>query len=175
MLDGCGYNQSMRRWTLLVSVAVTVAATALAGCGSGSSVSAGTAASNGSAQLAFAKCVRSHGVPGFPDPGGAAPSGPATTIFGIVLPSTVDVSSPAFQSALNTCQKLITGGRPRPPLTAATKRAALKFSQCMRRHGVPNFPDPVFAANGMIGIGIGKGNNPSSPAFQQAQTACGRP
>jgi hypothetical protein len=175
MLDGCGYNQSMRRCTFLVSVAVTVAATALTACGSGSSVSAATGASNGSAQLAFAKCVRSHGVPGFPDPGGAAPSGPATTIFGIVLPSTIDVSSPAFQSALNTCQKLITGGRPRPPLTAAKKRAALKFSQCMRTHGVPNFPDPVFAANGMIGIGIGKGNNPSSPAFQQAQQACGRP
>jgi hypothetical protein len=76
--------------------------------------------------------VRSHGVPGFPDPGSAAPPGPATTIFGIVLPSTVDVSSPAFQSAINACQKLITGGRPRPPLTEAKKQAALKFSQCMR-------------------------------------------
>jgi hypothetical protein len=92
-----------------------------------------------------------------------------------VLPSTIDVSSPAFQSAINACQKLITGGRPRPPLTEAKKQAALKFSQCMRTHGVPNFPDPIFAANGMIGIGIGKGNNPSSPAFQQAQKACGRP
>jgi hypothetical protein len=40
----------------------------------------------------------------------------------------------------------VTGGRPRPPLTEAEKQAALKFSQCMRTHGVPNSPDPVFAA-----------------------------
>jgi hypothetical protein len=136
-------------------------------------MSAATGASTGSPQVAFAKCMRSHGVSSFPDPGGAAPSGPATTILGIVLPSTIDVSSPAFQSAMNACQKLITGGHPRPPVTEANKQAALKFSQCMRTHGVPNFPDPVFAANGMIGIGIE--NNPNSPTFQQAQTACGRP
>jgi hypothetical protein len=45
----------------------------------------------------------------------------------------------------------------------------------MRDHGVPNFPDPVFASNGSIGIEIGKGTNPNSPSFQHAQKACARP
>jgi len=118
--------------------------------------------------------MRSHGVPGFPDPGGATPSGPSTTIFGIVLPSTIDVKSPAFQSAMSACQKLITGGASKPGVSAAQKLAALKFSQCMRTHGVSNFPDPVFK-NGRIGLGIGPGNNPNSPAFLQAEKACGTP
>jgi hypothetical protein len=30
-----------------------------------------------------------------------------------------------------------------PKMTASAHAAALKFSECMRSHGVPNFPDPV--------------------------------
>jgi hypothetical protein len=167
----------MHRFAVVLPLAIIAAAVALAACGSGTrpNVSAATGAANGSSQLAFAKCIRSHRVSGFPDPGGATPAGPSVSIFGIALPSTIDVKSPAFQSAMNACSKLITGGHPRPPLTEAKKQAAIKFSQCMRTHGVPNFPDPVFSSNGMIGLGIGPGNNPNSPAFQQAEKACGNP
>jgi hypothetical protein len=50
---------------------------------------------------------------------------------------------------------------------------ALKFSQCMRAHGLTNFPDP--GAGGGIQIG-GPGSNldPASPSFQAAQRACAR-
>ncbi len=41
----------------------------------------------------------------------------------------------------------------------------------MRAHGVPNFPDP--GPGGGINIGSGSGINPASPAFQDAQKACG--
>ena len=167
----------MRRSVVVLPLAATLAALAVSACGSGggSSVSAATEASNTSAQLAFAKCMRFHRVSGFPDPGGARPSGPVTSILGIALPSTIDIRSPQFQSAMSSCQKLITGGQPRPALTAGKRHAALKFSQCMRTHGVADFPDPVFASNGMIGIGIGTGNNPNSPTFQQAERICGTP
>ena len=46
----------------------------------------------------------------------------------------------------------------------------LKFSACMRTHGVTNFPDP--SAGGGIKINVGSGINPFSPAFKVAQTAC---
>jgi hypothetical protein len=46
----------------------------------------------------------------------------------------------------------------------------LAFSQCMRAHGLPNFPDP--SAQGGIQITAGSGLNPFSPAFRSAQSAC---
>lgn len=46
--------------------------------------------------------------------------------------------------------------------------AGIKFADCMRTHGVSNFPDP--SAGG--GIQIPDGVNPKAPAFQSAQTAC---
>ncbi len=55
-------------------------------------------------------------------------------------------------------------------------RITVKFSACMRSHGVPNFPDPTFISGGQ-GITVrvgGAGINPRSPAFQQAEKICGR-
>jgi hypothetical protein len=52
--------------------------------------------------------------------------------------------------------------------TGKTPQQALRFSQCMRAHGVSNFPDP----NGQ-GIRITPAIA-SSPAFQGAQNACKR-
>ena len=49
---------------------------------------------------------------------------------------------------------------------------ALKFSDCMRAHGVSNFPDP--GSGGGIQVTPGSGLNPQSPAFQAARKACGK-
>jgi hypothetical protein len=129
--------------------------------------------------------MRSHGVPNFPDPstgsGGGlqiqqshrAGSGSSLTVNG------VSVSSPAFHSAMEACQKVLpNGGHPTAAQTAQARAAALAMSRCMRSHGVPNFPDPTFRSGpgGGVGIGItfgpGSGIDPNSPAFQAAQKAC---
>jgi len=49
----------------------------------------------------------------------------------------------------------------------------LKFSQCMRAHGLSNFPDPTFSGGrpGLL-FRTGSGIDPSSPAFKTAQAAC---
>ncbi len=47
---------------------------------------------------------------------------------------------------------------------------ALKYSACMRAHGVPNFPDP--SSSGVIQFGSSTGINPSSPQFKRAQASC---
>lgn len=49
---------------------------------------------------------------------------------------------------------------------------AVKFSNCMRASGVPNFPDP--STGGGIAIRPGSGLNPASPAFQAAQKRCAK-
>jgi hypothetical protein len=45
------------------------------------------------------------------------------------------------------------------------------FSQCMRGHGVPGFPEPV---DGRIVVRPGSGLSPGSPQFEAATEACRR-
>ena len=47
-----------------------------------------------------------------------------------------------------------------------------KFSACMRKHGLPNYPDPN--SQGVITIHSGMGFDPGSPAFRSAQTTCSK-
>jgi hypothetical protein len=57
----------------------------------------------------------------------------------------------------------------------STSDDALKFSQCMRSHGVANFPDPTMRGGRptiQAGGGPGSGLDPNSPQFQAAQSAC---
>ncbi len=60
--------------------------------------------------LALARCMRTHGVTGFPDPVNSPPASPAgfSAIFGrpgalIEIPSTIDVKAPAFRRAAAAC------------------------------------------------------------------------
>lgn len=158
-----------------------VAALALAACGS-SANSNSSATAKKAAGLAFAQCMRSHGVTAFPDPGSngnggvqiqssqRAGSGKSLSVNG------VRVSSPTFQSAMQACRsKLPNGGHPSAAEAAKARSTALAFSRCMRRHGITNFPDPQFQGNAVrMQFGPSSGINPSSPAFQAAQNACGK-
>jgi hypothetical protein len=115
-----------------------------AACGGSPSATASSGSSNagGSARsqsaVAFSGCMRSHGVPNFPDPSssGAVPKETAQQL---------GVSSSQLQAALNACQHLLpdTGNIDDNP--AALHRwwsQMLHFAQCMHSHGVPNWPDP---------------------------------
>jgi hypothetical protein len=116
--------------------------------------------------LAFARCMRAHGVANFPDPNskGQIEIGSANGI---------DPRSPKFQQAQRACQKLLGGKPPGPAQQAKLRQSALAFSACMRHHGLPDFPDPDFS-NGGIGIKIRAGGDldPQSQTFQAAQRAC---
>jgi hypothetical protein len=174
----------------IAAIAVVAAGSVLlaAGCGGGSPgarvARAGTtttstsdsSSSGGSGKgdpAAFSACMRKNGVPNFPDPdsngniritGGRDKNG---RTFGL------DANSPQFRKAAQACRKLQpNGGKPNPQEQAREQQQALRFSQCMRSHGVPKFPDPQFAAGGGTLLKIGKDVNPSSPQFQAAQKAC---
>ncbi len=107
--------------------------------------------------MTFAQCVRSHGVPGFPDPQN-----------GHFLISGSDQSNPAFNSAVQACQHLLGPGGVSGGSGGSNNSQLLSFAHCMQTHGVPQFPDPT--ANG--GIGLPQGVNPNSPQFQKAWQEC---
>ena len=143
--------------------------------GGGVSASAQTGSGPDPETVTFAKCMRGHGVPQFPDPGGGPRAASSISILGAHLPANTNIHAPAFQAALDTCMKQFLGAHPRPPVSAAEKAAALKFAHCIRTHGVPGYPDPTFPAGGGIAIGGPAGVTPDSPAFQHARKACGNP
>ena len=85
----------------------------------------------------------------------------------------LDPNNPTFQSAQKACQHLM------PAPSAAQQHQAfsnaLKQSQCMRAHGIKDFPDPQ-SSNGRTSIkiqgGAGSDLNPNNPLFQRAQAVC---
>jgi hypothetical protein len=105
----------------------------------------------------FAACLRQHGA-----------SEPDPTID--------DQGNPHWQVPLDniplaqkqSCFPLIQQARQRPagPLTPAQIAAAAKFSQCMRSHGVSNFPDPDPQTGNFTGV------SRTDPAIQQAYPSC---
>lgn len=166
-----------------MAVAAIGCALALAACGAGANYNPEAAtnpSTNGPLQLS--ECMHSHGIKSFPDPtngsGGPglsvaeSPGSPTLTVEGITF------SGPAFEAAEKACSKLLPGGHgPPPPLTAQQKQHALAQAACIRKHGVPNFPDPTFPTGaGPAGRAASHplaGIDTSSPAFQNAVHACG--
>jgi hypothetical protein len=130
--------------------------------GSSSNISAASAEQTG--ELAFARCMRSHGVPGYPDP----------TSSGLVKESLqqLGVSSSRFQSASRGCNHLLPNGGSGPSAAQVqqVRALALEFSRCVRSHGLPNFPDP--ASDGRIPDPATVGINQGSPKFEAANQSC---
>ncbi len=140
---------------------------------SSSSPAAGTGGNAGAkyeAALVYVDCMRSHGVPNFPDP---SASGQINVDFayggkdGSPASAGIDRMSPQYISADQTCRHLLPGGVPTPAQNQQALAKELKFAQCMRSHGVPNFPDPTNA--GVVHL-IGVDQN--SPQFESAAKTC---
>ena len=116
------------------------------------------------AQLAYSQCMRTHGEPSFPDPVLSAHS----VSFGS---GRIDEHSHIYELAATTCKRLVPqGGPPSPAQVQAAIAALLKNAECMRAHGIANFPDPVVTSHS-VGVSI-KGLDPNSPLFRSAQGAC---
>ena len=123
--------------------------------GPASSPSAAGSSATSQSVVAYSQCMRANGVPKYPDPasGGGLPKGNAAAF---------DVSNSTYQAAEHTCQHLlptsgsfdqlshqcIQAGDCPPALVQQMLTADRKFAQCMRSHGVPNWPDPTLDASG---------------------------
>jgi hypothetical protein len=152
------------RWSV-ASTALTaiVVALLITACGS-SQPSSHTTASSYSKLIRYSDCMRSNGVPNFPDPeDGGYP----------LRTSGINMQSPAFQSAQKVCLKLQPGGKGPSQITGAQLYEMAEKARCIRRHGFSNFPDPTLAPGGH---GIVNGPpadwNMMAPAAIKARKAC---
>ena len=190
---------------LSVSVAVLTLAVAGAGCGRGGgggdddvasidNASATTETTEGGgggatgpdsqqfqdAALAYAQCMRDHGIdvpdPVFTDDGGGVTQR---------IPEGEDVDSEEFKAAEDECRAAMEDALPEPePLSpeeqAERQDQLLEMAQCMRDKGY-DMPDPEIDSSGRVKIGRNAGpNDPSTgngpPAdeeqFQQDMQEC---
>jgi hypothetical protein len=169
---------------MVMGVAAVGCALVLEACG-GSAGYDPAAATNPSTNspLRLSQCMHSHGIKNFPDPTAAPGGGTGLSLATspgseTVIADGITFSGPAFDADAKACAKLLPGGGgPPSPPTAQQKQQVIEFAQCMRKHGVPNFPDPTFptgsGAAGKVASGPPAGVDPSSPAFKQAVSTCG--
>jgi hypothetical protein len=142
------------------------------GCGGGGSSSSATgrpsAATFGKQFVAFAACMRSHGLLAYPDPQVSSSGG---QVHVKISPGATNPNTPAFKSADRACHKLLPDGGS-PGATAANQgqehAQGVRFANCMRSHGVPNFPDPDHDGAFDLGSDI----NQQAPQFQRAMHDC---
>jgi hypothetical protein len=197
MNDGTAVmRRPWQAWPRTARTAAAIIATAalalLAACsgspssstGSGGSPNAAGSSSSPSA-VAYSSCVRSHGVPNFPDPGsdGQVPKGSAQQL---------GVSSSRLQTAQSACRHLLptTGsllqqaqqcfmaGDCPAALVQQILTAERRFAQCMRSHGVANWPDPSMDSQGrpifnLVPVGITH-SEVHSPPISTKMTECQR-
>jgi hypothetical protein len=128
-----------------------------------SSPSGSATSSGGSAHasaLAFARCMRSHGMPDWPDP----------DANGNFKPSSLDPNSAVYKAANNACKSLLPAAPQEPPSSLGALN--LKYARCMRAHGISDFPDPDPDGGLRIRSSPGGDLDPNNPQFKAAKEAC---
>jgi hypothetical protein len=145
---------------------------ALAGCGSqaptGSASRSNSSPSNG-APFEYARCIRTHGVPSFPDPQVTTSAG--STSVRQMVPASVG-GSPKFKTAEQACRGLLPGPSAGPDGGGPGAGVLLAFARCLRRHGLGGFPDPDRDGRITPQMISAAGINLHGPAFLSAATAC---
>jgi hypothetical protein len=170
---GANGRSSLRSWLTtsalraLALAAVAAVALLASGCGSSSredvaqvdsgetTTRADSQGGSGSADIAaFNACMRRHGV------------------------SLSARGTPRYGAAKTTCARFLPrdDDAPDPRLQAQQLRLVLRYAACMRRNGLPSFPDPKPDPGGYVKITpdalSALGLNRSSPKYNTAEKAC---
>jgi hypothetical protein len=185
-MEGSAIPEPLGRPSLPSVAVIVTTILVLAGCsgsGSGGALNAAGSA-NSSSAVGYSACMRSRGVPNFPDPdsSGELPKADAGHL---------GVSSSQLQAAQRDCQHLLPGNGGAinadsiqqcmltddcpQSLVQQVRSEELRFARCMRSHGVPNWPDPIIDSQGrpVFAISISKdGFDPYSPQIWAKGNEC---
>lgn len=152
----------------------------VAACGSSSRLQVAqlgaTTPSQASQMLAFSRCMRSHGEPTFPDPDAHG------QIKQQLRASGIDENTPRDQTAVSACHRVLPDGGNSGTTQAEVQQEWSEFrsfTRCMRRHGVPTWPEPqprsatdprpIF---GIQPVAPNSPINPDSPQIKSKLPAC---
>jgi hypothetical protein len=166
-------NRSHRLCILGSVLSVAAFSLLAAGCGGGGSSGVANVASHTTATtttttsglLVFSQCMRSHGVPNFPDPQRFAGGNVKLTIHQL-QPS---------QASLDACSPLLprNGGSGQTSHQSRRQLAdELSFARCMRSHGVSRFPDPTAQGGLSVEMVQAQGIDVHSRAVLRVVYAC---
>jgi hypothetical protein len=159
--------RSAARIAAVVTVAAGLATSVTACSGGASRAGVASAASSVShsapaSPVAFSRCMRSHGVSNFPDPDSSA-------TIPKVGPQQLGISSSQFQRAQSACANLL---EPAEAQVQQTLSGMFDFAQCMRSHGVHDWPDPSTDSDGQQGFDLHGRINPDSAQISRTSDEC---
>jgi hypothetical protein len=176
--DDVGWTRRRSRTGLIVSALLLILVLAsacargsndpgVAGQGSSSTPSASPSGDPGDGGLAYAQCMRDHGISDFPDPGA---SGGTPLQF---EPGTdLDPDSPQYKAADDACSSLL------PPSSSSVWTPSpheldqlVRFAQCMRAHGI-QMSDPDPTTGDMTSPGSVRAEQENDPVYEAAYAAC---
>jgi hypothetical protein len=160
----------MSRPSATAVIATAGLALLAAACGASKVGGSTNSESPTSQPLAFSHCMRSHGVPKFPDPnsGGVWPKSQVELVAG----------NTRFETATQACGRLLPDGgpgvAPSPAVVQLIQTDMLKFARCMRSDGVSNWPDPTLDRGRAIFDPQAVGIDSSSPRISTKMHECER-
>jgi hypothetical protein len=163
------------RRALALTSLIAVAAWSLlaAGCGGGggsphvatvaaATTGATTTPQHGASPIVFGRCMRSNGLPNWPDAGKPTPQ-------------QLGVSLSQFNAALSACRHLLPHGGVAQQ-TARQRQIqladGLSFARCMRSHSLTRFPDPTAQGELTVAMVEAQGIDVHSPAVLRVVQAC---
>lgn len=157
----------------LMLIPVALLCLVAAGCGGGgpsgvASVAASTTSTgtNPNRAVAFAQCMRSHGLPGWPDPmaGGGFDKSKLREL-GYTKNEVRAVEDGA-------CKSFVPSGRGQQFSVQQKVADGLSFARCMRSHGVARFPDPTSQGQLSVEMVQAQGINVQSPQVLHVVQTC---
>ena len=157
---GCGGGGSPGVASVASSTAASTTVAATTTQNGATTTQTGTIAS----AFAFARCMRSHGIPGWPDPNSHGffdksklrPLGLSKSRVRALEDGPCNIPLPSPQAYT---------------ITPADRADYLKAASCMRSHGFADFPDPTFPNND-VRLTIPSSIDTNSPKFKSAATTC---
>jgi hypothetical protein len=143
----------------LAAAALALTGLLATACGGGSSHARAGGGGGVEAALAYARCMRAHGVPDFPDPDSNGQFSPRP-------------ASSQETAAHQVCRHLLDAGSPPDAAQQHMLGQVLKYARCMRAHRISDFPDPNSQGQQQIAAQPGSDLDPHNPRFQAASRAC---
>jgi hypothetical protein len=162
---------------IIAMAALALLATA---CGSSPSSTGAVGSSNAGRSansqigINYANCMRSHGVPKYPDP--SSGNELANGLPKVSLEQ-LGISSSQYQAAQSACAHLLpNAGQQTQTQTQRDLTAMRRYAQCMRSHGVPTWPDPTYDPSAGWGFNLVHvhGFDPNSAQIDNKMDVCNR-